>query len=116
MRELLGAGTSAAKEAIEIYCYRARKYVGAYLAVLGGADAILFGGGVGEHAHFIRQRILEDLDWAGIVLDLEANEVFVGSSGRFDASDGNVELHVIAVDEAAEMVRQALPLLPESRY
>jgi acetate kinase len=62
MRALLAADDPASALAIEIYCYRVRKYIGAYLAALNGADAILFGGGVGENAPAIRERILSDLD------------------------------------------------------
>ena len=67
MRKLLDSNEPEARLAVELYCYRAHKYIGAYLAVLGGADAILFGGGVGEHAPEIRECILAGLEWAGIV-------------------------------------------------
>ena len=51
--------------AIEVFCYRARKYIGAYLACMGGADAVIFTGGIGENAPEIRARICEGMDWAG---------------------------------------------------
>jgi len=54
MRQLLGTDDPRARLAVQLYCYRARKYLGAYLTVLGGADAILFGGGVGENAAAVR--------------------------------------------------------------
>ena len=55
--------------AIEIFCYRVRKYVGAYLAALGGADAIVFAGGIGENAPEIRARICAGLEWTGLAVD-----------------------------------------------
>jgi len=71
MRELLVSPDANAHLAVDLYCYRARKYLGAYLAVLGGADAIVFGGGVGENAPAVRARILENMAWAGLKLDAE---------------------------------------------
>jgi acetate kinase len=111
MRSLLALGSDEAEEAITLYCYRARKYVGAYLAALGGADAILFGGGVGENSPRIRAEILHGLEWAAIVVDMEANAAIAGRNGRFDAARSEVELSVVAVDEAVEMVRMAQPLV-----
>src|SRR5436309_13637005 len=73
MRELLRAASeerdSRAELAIELFCYRARKYLGAYLAALGGADAVVFGGGIGEAAPVIRARIREGGVWGGLRLD-----------------------------------------------
>ena len=66
MRELLKAekdGDAGTALAIDIFCYRARKYVGSYLAALGGADAVIFGGGIGENAPSVRSRILSGMDW-----------------------------------------------------
>ncbi len=62
MRVLLAADKPEAKSAIALYCYRAKKYIGAYLAALGGADAVLFGGGVGENSPVIRARILAGME------------------------------------------------------
>ena len=72
MKELLALeteGDAGAKLAIEIFCRRARHYLGAYASELGGVDVIVFGGGIGEHAPEIRRRILTGLEWAGIILD-----------------------------------------------
>ena len=85
MRAILAANDDASKLAIDVYCHRARKYVGAYLAVLGGADGVVFGGGVGEHSEDIRNRILAGMGWAG----------------RLDA-------RVVAVDEAKVILEEAL--------
>ena len=55
--------------AIEVFCYRARKYIGAFLAGMGGADAVVFTGGIGEHSADIRARICAGLEWAGLTID-----------------------------------------------
>ena len=111
MRQLLVSKESAAQLAINLYCYRARNYVGAYLAVLGGADAILFGGGVGEHAPAIRERILAGMEWAGIVLDHEHNDAAVGSEACISRDDSPVAVWAIAVDESQFMAKAAVSLL-----
>lgn len=110
MRELLAADDDAARLAVELYCYRARKYVGAFLAVLGGADAILFGGGVGENAPAVRARILAGMQWAGIELDAQANAAAVGTEARIDAG-GTVDVRVVTVDEAAMLASAAFAVL-----
>lgn len=110
MRELLASESPAAARAVCLYCYRAAKYIGAYLAVLGGAEAIVFGGGVGEHAPRIRARILENLRWAGIDLDPVANDQTIGRPGRISQPDSPMAVWVLPVDEASLMAEQAMAL------
>jgi acetate kinase len=105
---LLDSGTAQAQFAVELYCYRARKYLGAYLAVLGGCDGIAFGGGVGEHVPEVRARILSGLEWAGIEVDQAANRSARGSESRINDTRGRVSLWVVPVDEELLMVRAAL--------
>lgn len=111
MRILLAADDPRARLAVRLYCYRARKYLGAYLAVLGGADAILFGGGVGEHAAAVRAGILDGMDWAGIRLDDAANAAAVGREGRISAADSRIEVWVIPVDESRILAQEALAVM-----
>jgi acetate kinase len=111
MRELLASEAPAARLAVELYCYRARKYLGAYLAVLGGADAVLFGGGVGEHAASVRERILTGLEWCGIALDAEANRAATGQEARISAPESRTEVWVLPVDEATILAQEAAALL-----
>ncbi|EIC29202.1 acetate/propionate family kinase [Methylomicrobium album] len=76
MREVLRLaenGDQRARLAVDIYCYRIRKYIGALCAVLGDVDALIFTGGIGEHAPLIRQKIAEGLDRLGFAIDVEAN-------------------------------------------
>lgn len=108
MRTLLATDDPRARLAIELYCYRARKYLGAYLAVLGGADAILFGGGVGENAVAVRAAILDGMDWAGIRLDTAANAALSGPEGRISKTDSRIEAWVIPVDESRILAQEAL--------
>ena len=110
MRELLDAGDERAELAIELFCYRIRKYIGAYLAVLGGADAIVFGGGVGENSPPVRSRVCAGMGWCGIELDEDKNEEATGIEMRIDAG-GAIEVWVMLVDEAEVMARDAEALL-----
>ena len=107
MRALLARADADARLAIDVYVQRARKYLGAFLAVLGGCDAIAFGGGVGENAAPIRAAILAGFEWAGIVLDDAANAADGDGMRRISASGSDVEAFVTPVDEAAVMRDEA---------
>jgi acetate kinase len=100
-----------AQFAVNLYCYRARKYIGAYLAVLGGCDGIVFGGGVGEHVPAVRQRILAGMEWAGIELSSQANEAARGQEARIDSNRLPVAVQVIPVQEEQILVEGALGLI-----
>jgi acetate kinase len=113
MRMLLASEEPAAKLAVELFCYRARKYIGAYLAVLGGTDAILFGGGIGENSALVRQKILAGMEWMGIKLDYERNTAMVGSGGRISTAESPVEIRVVQVDEGALMAREAVRVVAQ---
>ena len=105
--ELLADGSEQSRFAVELYCYRLRKYIGAYFAVLGGCDGIVFGGGVGEHAPEVRQRALERMAWAGVELDPTANQAARGAEAALHARHSKVRVHVIPVDEELVMVQGA---------
>ena len=87
------------KLAIDVFCYRARKYAGAYLAAMGGADAIVFTGGIGENSPEIRARICGGLEWAGLELDGERNKARVGSEGVISTEGSRLQAYVIPTDE-----------------
>lgn len=108
MRELLDAeaqGNAGAALAVEMFCYRVRKYVGAYLMVLGGADAIVFGGGIGENSPQIRARVCRGMGWCGLELDEALNNGVVGVEGRISAATSRIHAYVITVDEEAVIAR-----------
>lgn len=108
MRELLEAeerGDDRAALAVEMFCYRARKYVGAYLAALGGADALVFGGGIGENAPLIRSRICDTLGWCGLTLDPDRNARATVTEGTISAEGSRVQAYVVPVDEEVVIAR-----------
>ncbi len=113
---LLATDSDAAHLALDVYCRRITKYVGAYLALLGGADAILFGGGVGENVPAIRQRVLATLGFAGVNVDTTANLRYCGDrqvatgDGRISPAGSPVEVWVIPVNEAKVLASAALQL------
>lgn len=112
MRELLASHDPRARQAVEVFCYRARKYIGTYLAVLEGADGIVFGGGVGENSAAVRATILDGLEWAGLLLNADANAEAVGREGRISAVDSRIEAWVIPVDEARVLAKEAAAVAP----
>lgn len=110
MRQLLHETSADAALALEVYCRRVRKTIGAYAAVLGGLDGIVFGGGVGQHAAPIRARILADLAWLGVRLDPSANDAATRTS-RISSDDSRCAVWVFEVDEASELARAGQQLL-----
>jgi len=94
--------------AIEIFCYRARKYIGALLAGMGGADAVIFTGGVGENAPEIRQRICAGLEWTGLALDANQNAQTIGREAAISTADSRLQAWVIPTDEELLIARDTV--------
>ena len=94
--------------AIEVFCYRARKYIGAFLACMGGADAVVFTGGMGENSPNIRSRICEGLEWAGLKLDEKENQHMVGLEGKISSEDSSLHVSVIPTDEELLIARDTV--------
>jgi acetate kinase len=109
------AGDARAAVTIELFCYRARKYVGAYLAVLGGADAVVFGGGIGENSPTIRARICAGMEWCGLLLDLDRNKAAVqlppGGAAKISQEKAGVAAYVVADDEETWIARETVRCL-----
>jgi acetate kinase len=101
MRELIAAydANSRARLAVDVFCHRARKYLGAYLAVLGGAEAVIFSGGIGENAPVIRENICRGMEWCGLKLDLGANARILDRDGSVSTADSAIKIFVIHTDE-----------------
>jgi acetate kinase len=97
-----------ARLAIEIFCYRAKKYIGAYLAAMGGTEAIVFTGGIGENSAEIRKRICEGMEWFGLKLDLEKNEKTMGREERITTEDSRLHAFVIPTDEELLIARDTV--------
>jgi acetate kinase len=94
-----------AKLAIDIFCYRVRKYIGAFLAAMGGADAIVFTGGIGENSPAVRAKICEGLEWAGLIVDGEKNQKTIGAEGMISRDDSRLAAYVIPTDEELLIAR-----------
>lgn len=110
MRELLAREENdpACRLAVEIYCYEIRKRIGAYAAALGGLDALVFSGGIGEHAHQVRARICKELAFIGVDLVDAAN---TANAPVVSSHASPVAVHVIPTDEEVVMARAACRLL-----
>lgn len=97
--------------AIEIFCYRARKYIGAYLAAMGGADAVVFTGGIGEHSPDVRARICTGMEWAGLRLDAAKNEQTIGCEGLISTEDSKLLAYAIPTDEELLIARDTVRVI-----
>ena len=111
MRDLLGAreqGNPLARLAIEVFCYRVAKYIGAYFVVLGGADAIIFTGGIGENAAAIRAQICASLGALGVRLDSQKNEQPASVAREISSEAAATRLWVIPTNEELLIARDSL--------
>jgi acetate kinase len=119
MRDVLASaerGERRALLALDVYCYRVRKYVGAYYAALGRVDAIVFTAGVGENAPEVRARSLAGLEGLGIVVDLARNTSGGDDAHRISTDDSPVAVLVIPTNEELEIARQTVATVqPDSR-
>jgi len=106
--ELKGHDDRRVRLAIEVFCYRARKYIGAFLAAMGGSDAIVFTGGIGENSADVRARICAGLEWAGLKLDESRNQQSVGSEGQISTDDSRLHAFVIPTDEELLIARDTV--------
>jgi acetate kinase len=113
MRELLAQvdRNARARLAVDLFCYRARQYVGAYLAVLGGASALVFSGGIGEHSPPIRAKICAGMQWCGLEVDRASNAAIEGSEGRISPTDARIHVYVIPSDEEILIARDTAELV-----
>ncbi len=116
MRELIAesddSGDRRARLAIEIFCYRIRKYVGSYLAAMGGADAVIFSGGIGENSSVIRAKACENLAWAGIAIDEARNAEHInGREGIISTDDSRVKVWTIPTNEELLIARDTVRLI-----
>jgi acetate kinase len=111
MRTLLAEsdnGNERARLAVDVFCYRIKHYIGRYLAVLGGADAVVFTGGIGENSPQVRARACVGLQRLGIALDGAANESAVGVERRVSPPDSQTAVWVIPTDEELLIARDTV--------
>ena len=109
--ELKERGDRRVRLAIEIFCYRARKYIGAYLASMGGADAVVFTGGMGENSPDIRARICSGMEWAGLRMDATKNQQAVGREDKISTADSSLLAYAIPTDEELLIARDTVRVI-----
>jgi len=108
MRTLLASDAAEAKEAVDLFCYRIARELGSLAAAAGGLDALVFTGGIGEHAAQVRQKVAEMSAWLGIRIDTQAN---ADHASRIDAADSTVAVAVIPTNEEGMIARYTVELL-----
>lgn len=101
-------GNDRAQLAIDAFCYRAKKYLGAYIAALNGADAIIFTGGIGERAPLVRAKTCSDLESLGIQVDTEKNNRAVGVESEISTGESTTKVWVIPTNEELLLARDTL--------
>jgi acetate kinase len=113
MRDTLNAadeGNERAKMAVDVFCYRIRKYIGAYAAAMGGLDAVVFTAGIGENNPRLRSMILSGLEFVGISVDGEKNNIRKAEQD-ISAPGAKVRTLVIATNEELVIARDTLALI-----
>jgi len=93
--------------AMDVFCYRAQKYIGGYLAVIGGAAAVVFGGGIGEDTPYVRTQICGGFEWCGLTLDPQRNQQTINCEGRISTDDSKLHAYVIVVEEGLMIAQEA---------
>ena len=114
MREIgaaIEAGNERCKIALDMYTYRIKKYIGSYVAAMGGVDIVVFTAGVGEHQWDVREAACSDMEFLGIKLDIEKNRSINGEEAIISTSDSPVTVCVIPTDEELLIARDTLALL-----
>lgn len=107
--EMAAAGHQRAQLALDVFCYRVKKYIGSYYAVLGRIDALVFTGGIGENAPVVREKVCDGLAGLGIEIDGKRNEQLTGGEGRLDP-DGATAVLVIPTNEEGAIAKDTYQL------
>ncbi len=111
LEQAADAGNERAALAIEVFCHRARKYLGAYLTIPGQPEAVIFSGGIGAHSERVRAKICADLAWLGLEIDRDRNRDVRGREARISTDASRIAIHVIPMNEELYIARAALRLL-----
>ncbi len=110
IRSLAEQGNKDAELAGDMQRYEVRKYIGSYAAAMGGVDAVLFTGGIGENSALAREEACNGLEFMGIKLDKEANERLNHGEGRISAPDSKVEVWIVPTNEELLIARDTMEL------
>lgn len=116
MREIRAAAAKGDKMAIlgmDMYAYRVKKYVGAYAAAMGGVDVILFTGGIGENATYLRQEICSELEYMGVEMDDKVNETVLGEEAVVSKDSSKVKIMVVPTDEELVIAKDTRQIVEE---
>jgi len=114
MRELIEAragGHQRADVAFRMFCYRVKKYIGAYAAAMGGVDAVFFTGGIGENSPEVREWALDGLEYMGIEIDQPINDSLKGGEGEISADGSRVKVLVVPTNEEKTIARDVVRVL-----
>lgn len=103
-------GDDRAKLSLDIFCYRVKRFIGDYAAIMNGVDAVVFTAGIGENNDYVRKEILSDMDFLGIKIDLEKNLVR-GKEMDISSPDATVKTLVIPTNEELEIARETIRLV-----
>jgi acetate kinase len=113
--EAAGKGDERSKIALDVFCYRARKYIAAMLGVIGGADALVFSAGIGQNSPLVRSRCVEGLDFLGVQVDPEKNEKAKGIEVDISAPDSKIKVFVIPDNEELSMAYRTRDILEDAK-
>ena len=117
MRDIIAAmkrGDGPALDAFTVFCYRLKKYIGAYTAALGGVDGVIFTGGIGENSPEVRAEVIEGLEGLGLAIDQGLNAATSDQPREIQPADSGAKVLVIPTNEAKEIMQQACALLEVS--
>jgi acetate kinase len=119
MRDIISEaekGNPSAALALDVYCYRIRKYIGAYAAALGGLDAIIFTAGIGENSPVVRKKSCENLEFLGITIDDAKNEQASSSQAKeIQTDDSEVKVFAIRTNEELVIALDTKRVIQEAR-
>lgn len=111
VRAAIAAGNKRAKLALDMFIYRAKKYIGSYVAVLGGVDVIVFTGGIGENVEIVRESICADMECFGVKIDKEINNGVHGDEKIISTKDSKTTVIVIPTDEEYMIASDTLAIV-----
>ena len=111
LKAAIEAGDELAKDAVDVFCYRVAKYIGAYVAAMNGVDAIAFTAGIGENAGMVRSKVCEYLGYLGIAIKEDLNDKTFGDEVVLSTDDSKVKVAVIPTNEELAIARETVALV-----
>ena len=111
VEQKIAEGHAHAKMAFDVFCYRIRKYIGAYIAAMGGVDAIVFTAGIGENSEMVRAAVCGGMEGLGIELDASRNVSFNRLGGEISKPESRVKILIIPTNEELQIARETMDVL-----